>query len=196
MKTTVVNLKYEKGDINCGRPSKWGNPYIIGKDGDREEVLQKYKKYLFNDPDLIIEARKELKDKVLECYCKPLKCHCDLLAYLCDIKIYAVVGSRNFNSFDILENELNKYKIKLVVSGGCKGADILAKKYCEKYKIPIIEILPKWDKYGKRAGLIRNQKIIDLCDTCIAFWDGKSKGTKHDIDLCKTNNKELEIVYI
>lgn len=65
----------------CGRPSKWGNPFIIGKDGNRDEVIQKYKEWIINNEELL-NSLHELKDKVLLCYCWPKKCHCDILVEL------------------------------------------------------------------------------------------------------------------
>ena len=71
----VVHCKRSKFDVYIGRPSKWGNPFSIGKDGDREEVLYKYKEWIkTQDLDL-----NELRDKVLGCWCAPKKCHGDIL---------------------------------------------------------------------------------------------------------------------
>ncbi|RTK97785.1 MAG: DUF4326 domain-containing protein [Neisseriaceae bacterium] len=75
----VVNCKKSKYDIFVGRPSIWGNPYVIGKDGTREEVIAKYKEYLMKDAFLLSRI-KELKGKVLGCYCSPLPCHAEILA--------------------------------------------------------------------------------------------------------------------
>jgi len=77
--TRVVHCKKEKYDIYIGRPSKWGNPFAIGKDGTREETIQKYEKYLLSRADLV-NALPELKGKTLACWCKPLACHGDVLA--------------------------------------------------------------------------------------------------------------------
>lgn len=81
--TSVVHCKHQPFDVYIGRPSKWGNPYIIGKDGTREEVIKKYSRYIKRKPDLM-SALYELKDKVLGCYCHPLPCHGDVLAKLAD----------------------------------------------------------------------------------------------------------------
>ena len=77
---------WNKKDKNCpknaiyvGRPSKWGNPYKIGIDGTREEVIELYKKWLSNQKYLNLE---ELKGKDLVCWCKPLPCHADILLEL------------------------------------------------------------------------------------------------------------------
>jgi hypothetical protein len=76
-----VHHKKAPYDIFIARPSKWGNPFIIGRDGTREEVIEKYKMWFSTQPDLIA-AIPELKGKVLGCWCKPGKCHGDFLAEL------------------------------------------------------------------------------------------------------------------
>ena len=77
----LVVRKSQKYDIYVGRPTKWGNPYIIGKDGDRDEVLRKYEEWLKSSPSLL-SALPELRGKVLACWCAPMKCHADILAKL------------------------------------------------------------------------------------------------------------------
>ena len=77
----IVHCKKERFDIYIGRPSKWGNPFEIGKDGSREEVIAKYYDYIMLKPELLA-ALPELKDKVLGCWCSPLACHGDVLAEL------------------------------------------------------------------------------------------------------------------
>ena len=81
MATTVVNLRYEKYDVYIGRGSKWGNKYIIGKDGNREEVVDKYEKDIRQNEHLL-SLLYELKNKRLGCFCKPLSCHGDVLVKL------------------------------------------------------------------------------------------------------------------
>lgn len=113
----------------------------------------------------------------------------------------AIVGSRNFNNYKtfiefmnttITENNID---IDLIISGGARGADSFGYNYAVSKGIPTKIYKPEWDKYGKAAGFIRNKYIIDDCDICIAFWDGVSHGTKHDIDLCKQQNKKCYICY-
>jgi len=79
--TRVVHCKKEKYDVYIGRPSEWGNPFSIGKDGNREEVIKKYREYILNKPELI-DRLPELKDKILACWCKPQACHGDVLVEL------------------------------------------------------------------------------------------------------------------
>jgi len=82
MNNTVVN-KYHKipYDVYIGRGSIWGNPFVIGKDGTREEVIEKYEEYLLNSPELISRLP-EVRGKTLACFCKPQKCHGE---YHCEI---------------------------------------------------------------------------------------------------------------
>lgn len=77
----VVHCKKEPYDVYIGRPSKWGNPFIIGKDGTREEVIRKYKEYILSKPELMNDLV-ELKGKTLGCWCKPERCHGDILIEL------------------------------------------------------------------------------------------------------------------
>jgi len=79
--TRVVNIRKEEYDVFIGRPSKWGNPYVIGRDGSREEVIEKYKEYLLRQPRLLRDLP-ELKGKRIGCYCSPLPCHGDVLVLL------------------------------------------------------------------------------------------------------------------
>ena len=62
-----------------GRPTKWGNPFQIGPDGNRAQVIEKYKVWLQQSPALLIAAKQELVGKNLECWCAPLPCHADIL---------------------------------------------------------------------------------------------------------------------
>lgn len=81
MKRMVVHCKKDRYDVYCGRPSKWGNPFIIGRDGTREEVIQKHREW-FLTQDELMNSLHELKGKVLGCWCAPAPCHCDFLAEL------------------------------------------------------------------------------------------------------------------
>jgi len=90
MSTTVVNIHDYEGEVAkipngvyIGRGSKWGNPFPIGKDGSRAEVITKYIAYLLRHQALL-DALPELKDKMLVCFCAPLACHGDVLARYAD----------------------------------------------------------------------------------------------------------------
>ncbi len=115
-----------------------------------------------------------------------------------DFKL-GVIGSRNFDDFKLLSKYLDKIHsvepITWVVSGGANGADKLGELWANDNYIPTMIFKPDWKKYKKSAGFIRNKEIISNSDKVIAFWDGKSKGTKHSIDLCEKLDKKCKIVY-
>ena len=67
------------GAFYIGRPSLWGNPFVIGKDGTREEVVEKYRSWLLAQPELVTQVKQTLKGKDLVCFCAPLRCHGDVL---------------------------------------------------------------------------------------------------------------------
>jgi len=80
--TTIEHVRYGTFTKYIGRPSIFGNPYTIGPDGTREEVIDKFKKYFYNK----IETDKHFKNQVLElkghrlgCYCYPKACHGDVI---------------------------------------------------------------------------------------------------------------------
>jgi len=95
----------------------------------------------------------------------------------------AVIGSRS-----LTVRELGKYipeSTTEIVSGGAKGVDSSAREYAMSHGIKLTEFLPEYEKYGRSAPLKRNITIIEYSDVVLAFWDGKSHGTKYVIDNCK-----------
>lgn len=111
--------------------------------------------------------------------------------------IVAIVGSRNINDLPLLEKIWNDLKLPYedvsIVSGGAIGVDTNAREFANKYNLNIREILPDWNRYGKKAGFKRNFDIIKSCDICLSIWDGKSKGTEHSMNLCKVYFKRLYV---
>lgn len=73
-------------DVYIGRPSKWGNPFVTGVDGTRDEVIAKHAEWIYTQPELMAAIRTELKGKRLGCWCRPKKksCHGDVLAWIAD----------------------------------------------------------------------------------------------------------------
>jgi hypothetical protein len=78
--TRVVHCRRAPFDVYIGRPGPWGNPFILGRDGDRQQVIEKYRAWLLAQPELVARAQRELVGKVLGCWCAPLTCHGDVLA--------------------------------------------------------------------------------------------------------------------
>lgn len=85
MTTRLVNRRAGVPfDVYVGRPSKWGNPFVIGKDGDRDEVIQKYEAWLRGQPELLDAVGPELEGRVLACWCSPDPCHGEVLVRIAD----------------------------------------------------------------------------------------------------------------
>jgi len=93
--TRVVNCRSEPFDEFIGRPTRWRNPFHIGPDGPREQVIAKYRSWLIRQPTLLRSVQ-EIRGKVLGCYCAPLPCHGDVLAELADMarRVPAVARER------------------------------------------------------------------------------------------------------
>lgn len=121
-----------------------------------------------------------------------------------------ICGSRDFADYDQFKFELDAFFINMlhadpnfgdeicIISGGARGADKMAERYCkekgwlENFK----EYLADWDTHGKKAGILRNLQMLEVADVVFAFWDGKSKGTKHMIDECEKRNIYLMLITI
>lgn len=116
-----------------------------------------------------------------------------------------IVGSRNFTNYCYLEMRINDYikgkehLLPVIISGGAKGADSLAERYAKENKLELKVFEAEWDKFGKSAGYKRNRIMHKFIANnfehrvCLAFWDGKSKGTQHNFKLSKEFNTELLI---
>ena len=82
----------------------------------------------------------------------------------------------------------------IIIQGLARGVDMIAKEWADKHNLGTWDFTAEWDKYGKSAGYRRNVDMVDRCDYCLILWDGKSKGTKYDIDLCISKDKPHKIV--
>jgi hypothetical protein len=193
-----------------GRNTIFGNPFVIGVDGNRNDVIDKYYDYALNTPKLLSAITKIDKDIV--CHCKPKKCHGDVI-----IEIYnklkkgiitiptqhrlAIVGSRSFKNYNLfkstLENFLftNDLPFYILISGGAPGVDSLARQYWEEKNINHKEIAAKWNNYGSNAGFIRNTEIVLQSTYILAFWDGYSTGTLDTLEKAKHFNKEFTVIH-
>lgn len=108
-----------------------------------------------------------------------------------------VAGSRTFQNYPLLCKELDKIREQIgeVVSGEAKGADTLGRTYAYDNAIKIKSFPPDWQKYGQRAGMMRNTKMAEYADMLVAFWDGKSVGTQDMIAKMEKLGKEVKVVY-
>lgn len=106
----------------------------------------------------------------------------------------AVIGSRGLSVTD-----LGRYlpeNTTEIVSGGAKGVDTSAREYALSHDIKLTEFLPEYTRFGRSAPLKRNITIIEYSDIVLAFWDGKSRGTKFVIDNCRKLGVEVRVYII
>ena len=106
----------------------------------------------------------------------------------------AVIGSRGLSGTD-----LGRYlpeNTTEIVSGGAKGVDTSAREYALAHGIKLTEFLPEYTRFGRSAPLKRNITIIEYSDIVLAFWDGKSRGTKFVIDNCRKLGVEVRVYII
>ncbi len=83
MSTTVVNIKQDEYDYYCGRGGVFGNPFVVGRDGSRDECIEKFRDWVKTQPAILAKLP-TLKGKRLGCFCAPQRCHCEVLAELAD----------------------------------------------------------------------------------------------------------------
>ncbi len=105
---------------------------------------------------------------------------------------FAIVGSRSLEITD-LEKYLPE-NVTEIVSGGARGIDLCAKAFAVEHGIEYTEFIPDYKSFARAAPIIRNKKIVEYADKVIAFWDGKSKGTKSVIDYCEKIGKPFIII--
>ena len=108
-----------------------------------------------------------------------------------------IAGGREFNDISYLSETVNaNYDVEdlEIVCGMARGADHLGLCFANSNQLPIHKFPAEWDKYGKSAGYRRNAEMATFSDSLLAFWDGKSKGTKHMIDLAEKNGLAVQIV--
>lgn len=110
--------------------------------------------------------------------------------------ILAIVGGRGFNDYALMERSLDDIqgRVRKVVSGDSKGADLLGRRWARERDIEYKAFLPDWGNHGKAAGPIRNELIIKEATHVVAFWDGESRGTKSSIDLARKYRRRLRII--
>ncbi|HCC00432.1 MAG TPA: hypothetical protein DEP42_04350 [Ruminococcaceae bacterium] len=109
----------------------------------------------------------------------------------------AIIGSRNAEEdmYDVILSKLPK-GCSQIISGGATGVDTLAKKIANRLNIKYTCIRPRYQKYGRNAPLVRNIDIVKSADCVLAFWDGRSKGTRHALGCCIKLGKPFKIFLI
>ncbi len=90
-----------------------------------------------------------------------------------------IAGSRSITNYDLVENyiETAPWRPAVVISGDAAGVDTLAARWAEAKGIKVEHYPAEWDRYGRRAGFIRNSRMADVAEALLLIWDGKSPGS-------------------
>lgn len=109
-----------------------------------------------------------------------------------------IAGGRDFTDYTLLKYTCQKLlpnkEVVEIVCGKARGADALGEKFAKEKDYHVKPFPANWDLYGKSAGYKRNEQMAQYADWLIAFWDGKSKGTKHMIDLAESYYLKVFII--
>lgn len=116
-----------------------------------------------------------------------------------------VIGSRSITNKELVYNKLNDFYYDpsthplVILSGGAKGVDALAKQYAEEMEVTFIEFLPyhlldNKVEFTSKYFFIRNKQMIDNADLVLAFWDGESKGTQYGIKYAQKKNIPYAVI--
>lgn len=109
-----------------------------------------------------------------------------------------VAGSRDVCDQEFIEDILDgihqNRTITSVICGCARGPDTIGRVWAESRGVPI-ELFPaNWEKHGSAAGPIRNAQMAEVADGLVAFWDGKSSGTRDMIKKMEKLNREVRVI--
>jgi hypothetical protein len=114
--------------------------------------------------------------------------------------VLAVIGCRSYKNYQEMKDELDKLKgtdfpFTSIITGDCYGADAMALVYAQENNIPATRVLkPTTGDKSNRSWMIANEYMIRQADYVIAFWDSKSPGTKHAIEIAKRKFIPVKII--
>lgn len=122
--------------------------------------------------------------------------------------VVIIAGGRDFDDYELMVEQARYFMRNLddvkIISGGNKvwnpvkqrhtGADLLAAKLAKEKNIPFKEYPADWKQHGIKAGWIRNREMGEAGTHLLAFWDGKSRGTKMMIEIARSKNIPTEII--
>ena len=121
-----------------------------------------------------------------------------------------IAGGRKFNDYEMLKRTMLKFIRKLhdhidfnkieIISGNANGTDKLGEKFAREYNYNLSVMPAQWDLHGKSAGYVRNNEMLVYAkeadySVLVAFWDGKSKGTKDMIDTSRKSLDTVEVIF-
>ena len=109
-----------------------------------------------------------------------------------------IAGSRNIIDYHQVTKAVEEsgFQITEVVSGGANGVDKLGEHLAKASLLHCKVFAADWNKYGKRAGYVRNSQMAEYAEALIAVWDGKSRGTDHMIRTAKTQGLKVFVMVV
>lgn len=112
-----------------------------------------------------------------------------------------IAGGRDFTDKKVMHAKICELGVKGIIDPDCelicgmaRGADMTAYELFRESDNVVHEYWADWDGLGKRAGFVRNHDMGEDCDVALIFWDGKSKGTGHMIDILQRMGKPHYVV--
>lgn len=112
-----------------------------------------------------------------------------------------IAGGRDFNDYALLKAKCDTILAEkaatrriVIVSGAARGADSLGERYAREHGYALDSHPADWNTHGKAAGPIRNAQMANSADALIAFWDGKSHGTKSMINIAKKKGLFVRVI--
>lgn len=117
-----------------------------------------------------------------------------------------IAGCRDFSNYSLLRDTANRIfqnkdiRNLIIISGHCSGADQLGELFASRNNLPCVKFPADWKTYGKAAGPIRNRQMAEYASQqngiLLAFWDGRSRGTRNMIHMAEEYKLEIHIVQI
>ena len=109
-----------------------------------------------------------------------------------------VAGGRDFSDYEFMVGVLDRLFSRLsevvIISGMARGADNLGHRYAREHGIEVIEMPANWKAHGRAAGMIRNSAMLEVAEGLVAFWDGKSPGTRDMISKAKAKGIHVRVI--
>ena len=109
-----------------------------------------------------------------------------------------IAGGRDFTDYEFAKKHLDsifsKVKPDYIISGKARGADTIGEQYAHENGIDVLEFAADWKGLGRKAGPIRNAQMAQEATHLVAFWDGKSRGTKHMIEEAERVGLKVRVV--
>ncbi|NKE72859.1 DUF2493 domain-containing protein [Candidatus Manganitrophus noduliformans] len=107
-----------------------------------------------------------------------------------------IAGSRTINDSLLVEQAVREsgFRITEVLSGGARGVDCLGEEWARRNGVPVRHFPADWERYGKRAGYVRNEEMADRAEALISVWDGRSPGTGQMIEIAKRKGLKVFVL--